>query len=202
MVHEPGTLADGLDMLQNRDGLVRKKGRLLLEEIGEKAVPGLCDILAKSLSKDVRWAAAKALGNIGSVEAIPILLDALEDRSADVAWLAATALNRLGSDAWRPVLGRLIERGVDHVAVRDGVHHILAGQTFDRYPELFETVRKSLEFGELDEAGSMAATELIKGCSRISGRSAGICATRTLRPDDEGPESRFEPLWSRNSMNA
>ena len=162
MRQESGTLKQGLAMLKDRDGLVRKKGRLLLEEMGEEAVPGLCDILAQSPSKDVRWAAAKALGNIGSAKAIPILLDALEDRNADVAWLAAVALNRLGSDAWRPVLGRLIERGVDHVAVRDGVHHILKGQVFDRYPELFETVLRSLEFGELDEAGSMAATELIK----------------------------------------
>ena len=162
MTRDPGTIAEGLAMLQDRDGLVRKKGRLFLEEQGEEAVPGLCDILARSPSKDVRWAAAKALGNIPSTEAIPTLLDALEDRSADVAWLAAVALNKLGSDAWRPVLGRLIERGVDHVAVRDGVHHILAGQTFDRYPELFETVIRSLEFGELDESGSMAATELIR----------------------------------------
>ena len=58
--------------------------------------------------------------------------------------------------------GRLIERGVDHVNVRDGVHHILNGQIFDRYPELFKTVLRSLEFGELDEAGSMAATELVR----------------------------------------
>ena len=163
MTQEPGNLAEGLAMVQdNRDGLARKKGRLYLEEMGEEAVPGLCDILAQSPSKDIRWAAAKALGNICSVEAIPTLLDALEDRSADVAWLAATALNRLGRDAWRPVLGRLIERGVDHVNVRDGVHHILNGQIFDRYPELFKTVLRSLEFGELDEAGSMAATELVR----------------------------------------
>jgi hypothetical protein len=161
MTHEPENLAEGLAMLQDSDGLVRKNGRLFLEEIGEEAVPGLCDILAQSPSKDVRWTAAKALGTIGSVEAIPVLLDALEDRSADVAWLAGDALKRLGSDAWRPVLGRLIERGVDHVNVRDGVHHILNGQIFDRYPELFKTVLRSLEFGELDEAGSMAATELI-----------------------------------------
>lgn len=51
---------------------------------------------------------------------------------------------------------------MDSVAVRDGVHHILAGQKFDRYEELFATVVRSLEFGELDEAGSMAAAEILK----------------------------------------
>jgi hypothetical protein len=51
---------------------------------------------------------------------------------------------------------------VDSVAVRDGVHHIFAGQKFDRYEDLFTTVVRSLEFGELDEAGSMAAAEILK----------------------------------------
>jgi len=162
MKYDQETLEGRLAMLQDRDGLIRKEGRILLEEMGEEAVPGLCGILAHSPSKDARWAAAKALGTNLSPAAIPTLLDALEDRSSDVAWLAATALNKLGKAAWRQVLGRLIERGVDHVAVRDGVHHILTGQTFDRYAELFDTVRRSLEFGELDEAGSMAATEIIR----------------------------------------
>jgi HEAT repeat protein len=151
-----------LEMLQAKDGLVRQKGRVALTELGESAVPGLCRILLNSPSKDARWGAAKALGEIRSPEAAPALLDALEDRNADVAWLAAAALNRLGREAWKPVLQRLVERGVDSVAVRDGVHHVLKGQTFDRYADLFRTVVSSLEFGELDEAGSLAATEILR----------------------------------------
>lgn len=158
---DPGM--DGLlAMLQHRDGLVRQKGRRMLVEAGEAAVPGLCRVMLNSPSKDARWGAAKALGEILDPGAIPALLDALEDRNSDVAWLAAVALNRLGREAWKPVLQRLVERGVDSVAVRDGVHHILAGQKFDRYEELFATVVRSLEFGELDEAGSMAAAEILK----------------------------------------
>ena len=151
-----------LGMLQHEDGLVRQKGRLLLVEKGEESVPGLCRILLNSPSKDVRWGAAKALGEILDPGSIPALLDALEDRNADVAWLAATALNKLGQEAWKPVLQRLVERGVDSVAVRNGVHHALGGQMFGRYDDMFKTVIRSLEFGELDEAGSMAAAEILR----------------------------------------
>jgi len=155
-------IAPFLEMLESRDGLVRQKARRTLVELGEAAVPGLARILGASRSKDARWSAAKALGELPAQEAIPALLDALEDRSSDVAWLAAVALNNLGRAAWRPVLQRLIERGVDSVAVRDGVHHVFNGQTFDRYEDLFAILMKSLEFGALDEAGSMAATEIVK----------------------------------------
>lgn len=151
-----------LAMLQHRDGLVRQKGRRLLVEEGGAAVPGLCRILLNSPSKDARWGAAKALGEILDPDSVPALLDALEDRNSDVAWLAAVALKGLGREAWKPVLQRLVERGVDSVAVRDGVHHVFVGQKFDRYEELFATVVRSLEFGELDEAGSMAAAEILK----------------------------------------
>ena len=157
MTTDKSAVIDGLlAMLQHRDGLVRQKGRRLLVEEGGAAVPGLCRILLNSPSKDARWGAAKALGEI------PALLDALEDRNSDVAWLAAVALKGLGREAWKPVLQRLVERGVDSVAVRDGVHHVFVGQKFDRYEELFATVVRSLEFGELDEAGSMAAAEILK----------------------------------------
>jgi HEAT repeat protein len=166
---------DGMDallaMLHDRAGLVRQKARRLLVEAGEGAVPGLCRVLLNSVSKDARWGAATAL------------LDALEDRNSDVAWLAAVALKGLGREVWKPVLQRLVERGVDSVAVRDGVHHILAGQKFDRYEDLFATVVRSLEFGELDEAGSMAAAEILK---RMLGDLWQEC--RDLREGGEAPD--------------
>ena len=149
-------------MLNDKDGLVRQKARLQLAEAGEAAVPPLTKVLREAPSKNARWGAAKALGEILHPGAIPALLDALEDRDSDVAWLAAVALNKLGQDAWKPVLQRLIERGVDSVAVRAGVHHIFAGQKFKGYEELFATLMRGLEFGELDEAGAMAAAEIQK----------------------------------------
>ncbi len=149
-------------MLNDQDGLVRQKARLRLVERGEAAVPALAKVLREAPSKNARWGAAKALGELLHPGAIPALLDALEDRDSDVAWLAAVALNKLGQAAWKPVLQRLIERGVDSVAVRAGVHHIFTGQKFGDYEEQFATLMRGLEFGELDEAGSMAATEIQK----------------------------------------
>ena len=147
-------------MLSDRDGLVRQKARLQLVEMGTPAGPALAQVLRGAPSKNARWGAAKALVEIRDPRAVPALLDALEDRDSDVAWLAAVALNKLGKAAWKAVLQRLIERGVDSVAVRSGVHHVFTGQTFDREEELFATLLRSLEFGELDEAGAMAATEI------------------------------------------
>jgi HEAT repeat protein len=181
--HKNAGIDEALAMLQHRDGLVRQKGRRMLVEAGETAVPGLCRILLTSPSKDARWGAAKALGEILDPRSAPALLDALEDRNSDVAWLAAVALRALGRDGWKPVLQRLVERGVDSVAVRDGAHHILVGQKFDRYEDLFATVVRSLEFGELDEAGSMAAAEILK---RMLGDLWQEC--RDLREGGEGPE--------------
>lgn len=155
-------LATLVDMLNDKDGLIRQKARLQLVEIGETAVPALAKVLQEAPSRNARWGAAKALGELLHTGAIPALLDALEDRDSDVAWLAAVALNKLGQAAWKPVLQRLIERGVDSVAVRAGVHHIFTGQKFGGYEDLFAPLMRGLEFGELDETGAMAATEIQK----------------------------------------
>lgn len=155
-------IAGQLELLNSKDGLVRQKARKALAEIGNPAVPALAQVLQDAPSKNARWGAAKALGEICDPVAIPALLDALEDRDSDVSWLAAVALNKLGKSAWKHILQRLIERGVDSVAVRSGVHHIFKGQQFGEYDELFATLIRALEFGELNEAGSMAATEIHK----------------------------------------
>lgn len=155
-------LAALIAMLNDKDGLVRQKARLQLVVTGEAAVPALTRVLQEAPSKNARWGAAKALGEILHPGSVPALLDALEDRDSDVAWLAAVALNKLGRTAWKPVLQRLITRGVDSVAVRAGVHHIFAGQKFGDYEDLFAILMRGLEFGELDEAGALAAAEIQK----------------------------------------
>ena len=51
-------------MLAHKDGLIRKKAREELEEMGAPAVLPLCETLRSSKDKQARWAAAKALGTL------------------------------------------------------------------------------------------------------------------------------------------
>jgi hypothetical protein len=149
-------------MLAHKDGLIRKKGREGLEALGRPAVAPLCEALLTAKDHHVRWAAAKALGTLRDPDSAPALVDALEDRNSDVSWLAAVALENLGQEAWRPLLQGLIDRGVESVALREGAHHVFSKQKAPGFDDLLDTIREALEFGELTEAGGIAASEMLK----------------------------------------
>jgi len=151
-----------LHMLENKDGLIRKKAREALVQLGTQAVMPLSEILIASRSSQTRWAAAKALGELVDPRSAPALVQALEDKDSDVSWLAAVALEKMGQAAWRPLLIQLVEHGVDSVRLREGAHHVLAKQKAPGFDEQLDILRQSLEFGELTEAGSMAATEMLR----------------------------------------
>lgn len=149
-------------MLAHKDGLIRKKGREGLEALGRPAVAPLCEALLTAKDHHVRWAAAKALGTLRDPDSAPALVDALGDRNSDVSWLAAVALENLGQEAWRPLLQGLIDRGVESVALREGAHHVFSKQKAPEFDDLLDTIREALEFGELTEAGGIAASEMLK----------------------------------------
>ncbi len=158
----PANLSALMAMLAHKDGLVRKKGREGLEALGEPAVAPLCEAVLTAKDRQVRWAAAKALGALRDPRSAPALVDALEDRDSDVAWLAAVALENMGQEAWRPLLQGLIDRGVDSVAMREGAHHVFSRQKAPGFDDLLDILREALKFGELTEAGGIAATEMLK----------------------------------------
>lgn len=83
-----------MEMLANKDGLIRKKARKSLVAIGKPAVSELTRALQNSKLDQLRWEAAKTLDAIGDIRAIPSLVKALEDNDQDVAWLAAEALKK------------------------------------------------------------------------------------------------------------
>lgn len=155
-------IPDLMAMLAHKDGLIRKKGREGLEALGRPAVAPLCEALLTAKDHHVRWAAAKALGTLRDPDSAPALVDALEDRNSDVSWLAAVALENLGQEAWRPLLQGLIDRGVESVALREGAHHVFSKQKAPEFDDLLDTIREALEFGELTEAGGIAASEMLK----------------------------------------
>ena len=179
----PSDLDALMAMLAHKDGLIRKKAREALEEMGAPAVMPLCETLLSSKDKQARWTAAKALGALRDPRSAPALVDALEDRNSDVAWLAAVALENLGQKAWRPLLKGLVERGVDSVAMREGAHHVFSKQKAPEYDDLLDTLREALEFGELTEAGSIAATEMLKRLRKKADEASPSCANP---PNDVG----------------
>ena len=78
----------------------------VVEVLGESGNPGaagpLVRLLGTEKNRDVRMAAALALGNTGDAGAVPALVQALQDPDKYVRFGAATALGKLG---WQPAGG-------------------------------------------------------------------------------------------------
>lgn len=151
-----------MEMLESKDGLARQKARIALVELGDPAVTPLSEELLHSKLNHTRWAAAKALGEIVDVRSIPALVNALDDKDADVAWLAGLALQKFEKAAWRLLLQKLIESGVDSVRLRNGTRHVFSSQKDGEFNDLLEELMTALEDTALPEAGGIVAGEILK----------------------------------------
>ncbi len=108
--------------LASRDGGVRVAAREALVDIGRPAVDSLVGTLADSRTQ-LRWEAAKALGEIADPGTAGALARALDDKVFDVRWLAATGLIAIGREAIVPVL-RVVISCADSPLCRSGSHHV------------------------------------------------------------------------------
>jgi HEAT repeat protein len=109
--------------LGSKHGRDRHEARLRLVAIGRPATARLIEALADRNS-NVRWEAAKALGQIGDPAAIPALVKALEDDNFGVRWLAAEGLIHMKEEALVPLLRALATRP-DSRWLREAAHHVL-----------------------------------------------------------------------------
>ena len=159
-------------MLESKDGLIRQKARIALVEMGDPAVIPLSEALAHSKLDHTRWGAAKALGEIVDVRSLPALVSALDDTDTDVAWLAGVALKKFEKAAWRILLQKLIESGVDSVRLRNGTRHVFSGQKEEGFNDLLEELMTALEDTALPEAGAIVATEILKRMRRENADAA------------------------------
>ena len=130
--------------LGDDDGLLRRKAREFLVTLDGSAVPSLVKALSNP-SRDVRWEAAKALGEIGDPSAAPALVEALEDERFGVRWLAAEALIALGPKAVLSPLMKALSEFADSVWLRHGAHHVLRALAQDGLPPKVQTVLAALE---------------------------------------------------------
>jgi HEAT repeat protein len=116
-------IAELLDSLASKDGIIRQHAREKLENIGKPAVMTL--IVALDDHRDqVRWEAAKTLVVIADHRAAPALVKHLQDEDFDVRWLAAEALIALQEEALPTLLGEL-ELHSNSIRLREGAHHVL-----------------------------------------------------------------------------
>ncbi len=110
-------------LLGHEKGWVRHHARELLVAIGEPAVDDLIEAL-RSKNEDVRWEAAKALGQIGDVRSASALSKVLNDKNFGTRWLAAEALIRMDYDALKPLMLELMEHP-DALWLQQSAHHIV-----------------------------------------------------------------------------
>jgi HEAT repeat protein len=117
------TIKKWITELGSRDGMVRQHARGSLVAVRKPAIVHLAK-LTRDRNEQVRWEAAKALGEIADPKTAAPLTCALEDEEFDVRWLAAEGLITLKNKGLPPLLKALIKRP-QSVWLREGAHHIL-----------------------------------------------------------------------------
>ena len=109
--------------LGHNNGWVRHHARECLVLIGKPAVPDLIEAIEND-DEDIRWEAAKALGQIKDPTAAPALAKALNDKNFGVRWLAAEGLIMMRANAIPPLLQELIQHP-EAIWLRQGAYHVL-----------------------------------------------------------------------------
>jgi HEAT repeat protein len=150
-----------VNLLSSTDDKVRRNARKSLVYIGKPSVSSLSEVLQNSKVYKARWEAAKALGAIGDVKAIPSLVKGLEDTESDVVWLSAEALKTFKKIAWPEILNALIMKGSESVTLRDAAHHVFRKQRKDGFNDLLKALRKSLESDAVPVSTILAASNLL-----------------------------------------
>jgi HEAT repeat protein len=151
-----------MEMLVSEDGVTRLKARESLVILGRSAVVSLNQALENSRLDQVRWEAAKALGEIVDARSIPVLVKALEDSNSDVAWLAAEALSKFGKTAWSTLFKELLKDSPDTALLHQGAHHVLLNQKEDGFNDLLEILMNALESSASEEMTPLAASNILK----------------------------------------
>jgi HEAT repeat protein len=118
----PHSISELVHCLSSPNAVERQSAREHMVFMGSLVVPHLIKCLSDT-QRQVRWEAAKALGEIADPIASTALVGALEDRDGDVRWLAAVALIAIGREGLRPLLAALIEHS-DSDWLREGAHHL------------------------------------------------------------------------------
>ncbi|WP_067046912.1 HEAT repeat domain-containing protein [Methanofollis ethanolicus] len=97
-IGDPAAVEPLARALEDGDRYVRTRAALALAALGVPALPSLA-AAAGHRDAGVRWAAALALGKIGSPDSIPALSPLVSDTDPAVRWKAVEALGAIGGEA-------------------------------------------------------------------------------------------------------
>jgi hypothetical protein len=129
--------------LHSKDGEERRQARLSLVSLGSEAVDPLIELL-QDPDHEVRWEAAKALGEIADPRSAPALVETLGDAGFDIRWLAAEGLIALGKAGLEPLLEALLKKA-DSVYLREGAHHVMYDLAHKGFRDQLAPVMAALE---------------------------------------------------------
>jgi HEAT repeats len=107
--------------LYENEPTIRASVAKLLGDVGDPSITGdLIEVLEFDDSDRARWEAAWSLGRIGSEQAIPALIDALNDSSEDVRWFSSWSLRTLSGEDYGPDFDTWSNWWADHEGAVEG----------------------------------------------------------------------------------
>lgn len=112
-----------IKQLDSESGNVRKNARAALVQLGKEVIPTLVKHLSCPKRK-THWEILKTIEEIKDPEAIPFLIDALDEESGDLRWIASIGLIHLGFQVVKPLLLSLTKKKDISVFVLAGAHHV------------------------------------------------------------------------------
>jgi HEAT repeat protein len=163
-IGDPRAVTPLVKLLGDKDGLTRKLSREALVAIGQLSVPALIEA-SESKSKEVRWGAAKALGEIADPASIPTLVKLLEDKEFEIRWLAAEGLIVMDRESLLPILRELVSRA-DTLSLNDGMHLVIRNLAEEEeYQDILTPVLKAMDGFDVAVAVPMAANKAMEKLS-------------------------------------
>lgn len=148
-----------IGQLEAKQMRAREDARAELVALGTSVVESLTKLLESS-NTHLRWEAVKALEEIGSPEATPALLAALDDDVAEIRFLAGAALIAAGPSVLEPLLRRLVSHA--HTGwLRGGAHHILYHYANTHLREIVQPVLEAMKSSETGVTVPLAASEAL-----------------------------------------
>lgn len=153
-------LRELMEDLTGENTMAREKARLALVDIGEPAIDYLSELVYSNNVK-FRWEGVKALSEMSEPDAIPFLIDALDDENAGVRWLAAEGLIRIGQPTLRPLLEALIARRQSPFLYQ-GAHHVLHELGKAEFTEEISSLLSALKESAARTKILVSASELLR----------------------------------------
>lgn len=148
-----------IEALSSRNRVLHHEAHRALAGLGKYATDAWITALQHPDSH-IRWHAARGLGELGDLRAIPILAAGLRDQNAAVRWATSGLLARMGSRAV-PAILQEISRGPLDEPARQAAYHALHGMTGHNLPARLEPVLDALHGPGSDLRAPLSAQKLL-----------------------------------------